>query len=102
MRLLIQGRSRLLFGMAKDGLDRGLAVAASGEIDKEGGAVSYGAFHADEAAVFGDDLVGDGQAEARAFVLGGEERVEDVVETFLGNADAGVPNLDLSEGEAPA
>ena len=40
------------------------------------------------ASVPGDDLVGDGEAQARSILLGGEERVEDVFQVLLGDAAA--------------
>jgi hypothetical protein len=51
--------------------------------------------HLDAPAVLLHDLVGDGQAQSRAlaYILGGEERVEDLGEDVLGNAVAVVGNV---------
>src|SRR5512142_1538527 len=56
-----------------------------------------GAHDLDIAAVFLDDAVAHGQAEPRALecLLGGEKRVEDLVDVFFRDAAAGVGKNDL-------
>jgi len=63
-----------------------------GQEDAEGGAVEFrvgAAFEGDGAAVLGDDAAADPQAQASAaFPLGGEERLEEMAERFLGDSVA--------------
>src|SRR5215470_11715244 len=64
------------------------------------GAAPDGAVELDLAAVAADDLRGDGEAEpgALAALLGGEERIEDLVVELLGDAAAVVDDLDVGGG----
>ena len=61
-----------------------------GKSDGEGGALPRPVLGGKLALVLQDDLLGDGQAEARAARLGGDEELEDV--EAGGEAGAGVPD----------
>ena len=78
------------------GRRRRLDPVVGGQIDGEDRALARRAVGEDEAAGLLDDAVGGGQAEAGALadLLGGEERLEDLVELALGDAGAAVRDLD--------
>src|SRR5947199_9912552 len=54
-----------------------LMVLGGGQLDDEAGAAGRPLFHRDGAAVALDDLAHDGQSDARAGRLGGQEELED-------------------------
>ena len=64
-----------------------------GDRDREFGSPFGAVGHGDPPAVVRDDPVGDGESEAGAGLLGGEERVEDGVDDIQGDAAAGVGDL---------
>src|ERR1043166_1894816 len=68
------------------------------QFDGEACAVAGAAVGADCAAVLLDDLFGDGEAEARALLLGGEERLEDARAGLVVHAGAAVFDLDARGG----
>src|ERR1043165_6879293 len=72
------------------------------EFDGEACAVAGAAVGADCAAVLLDDLFGDGEAEARALLLGGEERLEDARAGLLVHPLAAVFYLDARARGLPA
>ena len=66
-----------------------------GEFEVETGALAELGLDLDLAAVFSEDFLGDGEAEAgAACALGGGEDLEDGGEVFLGDADAVVEDGD--------
>src|SRR5439155_12174224 len=73
-----------------------LLAAVDGQGDLERRAAPEFAFHLDRAAVLADDLLADGEAEARAgtHVLGGKHRLEDARQHFRLDAVAGVRHVD--------
>ena len=62
--------------------------------DAKAGPASDLALELNAAAMGADDALNDHQAQAGAFLLGGEKGVEDAVELFLGDAAAGVGHAD--------
>src|SRR5713226_4598736 len=72
-------------------------LARARELDGEGGAAVHLAAHLNVALVALDHGVHDRQAEPGSLprFLGGEKRVEDVLEVLRGNADAGVGKFEL-------
>ncbi len=75
-----------------------LGVIKQRQADEEARAFGGVAFGADGAAVFLDDLGGDGEAEAGAAVLGGVEGQEEPLADFFGESVAGVRDGDLNGG----
>src|SRR4030095_3214539 len=65
-----------------------------GERDADAGAAAWRALNADVAPVEIDDLLEEGQPEAGARGLGGEEGQEDLLSVFRCDAAAGVGDLD--------
>src|SRR5262245_1056142 len=79
-----------------------------GEFKIEGGAPARLAIHSDLPCMLLDDPVSHRQSQARssrlAFprrVLGGKERIVDLVDVFRRNAAAGIGHLDLDAGAVP-
>src|SRR5690606_3497116 len=70
----------------------GVVRGERGQIDVKGRSLADVAGNPEEAAVAAHDAEDGGEAEAGALAdaLGGEERLEDLVEVFGGDADAGV------------
>src|SRR5947209_5212510 len=67
---------------------------AQGQVDAEGGAAAGFGFDRDVAVVFFDDAAGGGESQAGAAFFSGEVGVEDMGEVFLGDADAGVGDVE--------
>ena len=70
-------------------------TSAMGSFDDEARADGQVVLDADQAVMLGDDAAGDGQAQARAAVLGREVRQEELVLVFGRNAVTAVGDGDL-------
>ena len=68
------------------------------QADEEARALGSVAFSANGAAEFLDDLGGDGEAQARAAVLGGVEGQEEALADLFGEPVAGVGDFDFDGG----
>ena len=79
-----------------------MAVAVHGQQHAEDAAFARLALHCYLTAVFVDDLGDDRQAQADAFRLGGEERIEDVFMCFGLDARAAVDHGDFRGASAGA
>jgi len=75
-------------GFGGGGEGAGAAGGERGKFEAEAGAAADGAIDFDDAVVFVDDAVADGEAEAGAFfgAFGGEEGVVDASQVFGGNS----------------
>src|SRR5258706_15985606 len=80
-----------------DGLGLLRRKIAQGQADKEAGPAPALALHVDVPAVFLHDLMRDRQPETASVFFGRKKRIEDVLDVFFGNADAGVAHFDLDE-----
>src|SRR5215472_2546704 len=90
-------------GGASDGIDKlpGRRFHLKpGEFQVEQRAARARIGNLDRAAVFLDDAIGDGEAQARAFArgLGRKERVVNAVEVFGGNAGARIADIHAGAG----
>lgn len=70
------------------------------EVEVEGGSLALGGVEVDKAAGAGDDAIDGGEAEAGTlfFGLGGEERVEDMLEGIFVHSATGIGNGDTDIG----
>src|SRR5579872_4306311 len=72
--------------------------AGRGQDEAEGGAAVHFTFDVDDAMVLLEDAAGNGKAQAGAFGLGGEERIEQPVNIFRWDADAVVLDSHTQQG----
>ena len=80
----------------------GLSHSRKGDVKSR--PLSNLAFHLDRAAMFVDDALGDGQAEAGAGEFGGKKGFEEVFQIFGSDARAGILDRDakLRDWSGPA
>lgn len=89
-----EGRRRCWRGSVVTEIGPGLSLW--GEVEVEDSALALGGIEVDKAAGAGDDAVDGGEAKAGALFLGlgGEERVEDVLEGIFVHSATGIGNGD--------